>query len=540
MKKRWIVLIVLGCIAIGAYLYLRIRKTDDFEPQVKAKLAEMVSAASNGLYQLDMEHIEIDVTAGAVIAKNITLLPDSARMLELEKIKELPNDIFTVHLGKLDLEGLSPLELINGKNISLEHLVLDSPEIKITRTNRRFEKKDTNDIYQKLAPKNQTYSIGELLLRNIRLTLVNADKNKSTSSFKNLSASLKDIQIDSTTRSDRTRFLFAKETVIFIKGFNTITNKNIYRFNIDSVAFLPQKGTLNLVNLRLEPIGSKDEFNKKHQFMTDRYDISVQKTAIINADWFSLMSGDGIYGDEMILDGGFLKVYDDRSQPLPTDKTGNFPHQMLMKAGIPINIKKVKLNDLYVGYEEFNVKSNRTGKVEFHHVNGEITNATNDSVAIKENGNTIVTATAVFMNAGKLDATFNFDLRKARQGAFTVDATLGAMNGLPLNTITENLALLKIKKLEVDKLTAHINGNNIGATGKVSFAYHDLSFEVLKNNDEGELKKRGLLTFIADKFIVKNESPGKEEAVAFQRDKQKSFFNLVWKTILAGLTKTVK
>ena len=98
MKKKWIVLIVLACIALAGYLYLRIRKTDDFEPQIKAKLSEMVSAASNGLYKLDMAHIEVDVTSGSVIAQNIFLLPDSARMLELEKTEQLPADIFSVHL----------------------------------------------------------------------------------------------------------------------------------------------------------------------------------------------------------------------------------------------------------------------------------------------------------------------------------------------------------------------------------------------------------------------------------------------------------
>jgi len=540
MKKKWIVLIVLAGIALAAYLYLRIRKTDDFEPQLKAKLAEMVKEASNGLYILDMKRIEIDVTNGFVIAKDITLLPDSARMIELEKMQQLPNDIFTVHLDKLDLEGLSPLELINGKNISLEHLVLDSPEIKISRTKRKFEKRDTTGLYQKIAPGNQSYSIGELMLKNIKLTLENTDKTKSVASFKNLSASLKDIKIDSTTKNDKTRFLFAKETVIFIKGFNTINKKNIYRFNIDSVAFLPQAGTLNLINLRLEPLGSQDEFNKKHEFMTDRYDISVKKASIINADWFALLSGDGMYGDEMKLDGGFIKIYDDRSQPLPVDKTGNYPHQMLMKAGTPINIKHVTLKDLYVAYEEFNPKSNRTGKVEFHHVNGEITNATNAAAAILANGHTVVKATAMFMNTGKLDALFDFDLQKQQQGNFIVEAKLGPMDGLALNAITEPLALVKIKKLQVNKLSVKMKGNNAGATGTAIFAYHDLSFDVLKNDEDGQLKKRGLLTFIADKFVIKNESGGKEYPVAFQRDKQKSFFNLVWKTIFEGLKKSAK
>jgi len=108
------------------------------------------------------------------------------------------------------------------------------------------------------------------------------------------------------------------------------------------------------------------------------------------------------------------------------------------------------------------------------------------------------------------------------------------------------LGLIKINELEINRLEAHIQGSNTQATGRVKFAYQNLSVDILKADDEGNRKKRGLLTFIAKNFLLKKSSPAKagdpvkEYSVSFLRDKQKSFFNLNWKTILEGLKLAVR
>ena len=244
MKKRWIILIALLAMGIAAYYYLRFRKSEDFEPQIKAKLAKLVRDASDGLYKLDVDHIEIDITSASVSAKNVLLSVDSTRMLELEKANLLGNDIYEISLKELNLDGLSPLELLNGKNIALDNLQLDSPEIRITHTMRNQQRKDTGNMYERIKLDGQSYGIRKLLLNNIMLTVINRDKNRSVSSLKNLSASFTDIQIDSSTITDSTRFLFAKDAVIFIKGFSQVTEKKRYHFNIDSIVLSPQNGSL--------------------------------------------------------------------------------------------------------------------------------------------------------------------------------------------------------------------------------------------------------------------------------------------------------
>jgi hypothetical protein len=105
---------------------------------------------------------------------------------------------------------------------------------------------------------------------------------------------------------------------------------------------------------------------------------------------------------------------------------------------------------------------------------------------------------------------------------------------------------MKIKSLSIDQLEAHIKGSNYAAHGSVKFAYHDLAVDVLKADEEGDTKKRGLLSLIAKAFVIKKSNPSNEDKqaetynVSYTRDVRKSFFNLVWKLMMEGIKKSVK
>jgi hypothetical protein len=94
-------------------------------------------------------------------------------------------------------------------------------------------------------------------------------------------------------------------------------------------------------------------------------------------------------------------------------------------------------------------------------------------------------------------------------------------------------------------MEAHIKGTNDKADGRIIFAYHNLKIAALKKEQEGKMKKRALITYIANTFILKKNSPAtgnpiKEYVVSLQRNTDRSFFNLIWKTICEGAIQSVK
>jgi hypothetical protein len=78
------------------------------------------------------------------------------------------------------------------------------------------------------------------------------------------------------------------------------------------------------------------------------------------------------------------------------------------------------------------------------------------------------------------------------------------------------------------------------AKGTSTLLYEDLKLTVLKP-DSAAAKKKVLLSFVAN-FLVINNNPRNGEVrindVTQKRDITKSFFYLVWKSILAAAKKT--
>lgn len=57
-------------------------------------------------------------------------------------------------------------------------------------------------------------------------------------------------------------------------------------------------------------------------------------------------------------------------------------------------------------------------------------------------------------------------------------------------------------------------------------------------------KKKGLLSFLANNILIKNDNPTKGEFVrtaniTYERVPQASFFNLMWKSVFVGIRETV-
>jgi hypothetical protein len=78
MKKvfAWVAL-VLGIIAAGFFFYFKKNKLRDFEPQMKERISELVKQASDGLYDLEIGKLEVDVVASKVILIDAHLIPDT-------------------------------------------------------------------------------------------------------------------------------------------------------------------------------------------------------------------------------------------------------------------------------------------------------------------------------------------------------------------------------------------------------------------------------------------------------------------------------
>lgn len=127
------------------------------------------------------------------------------------------------------------------------------------------------------------------------------------------------------------------------------------------------------------------------------------------------------------------------------------------------------------------------------------------------------------------------------------DGTLGSdiQDMRELNTLSRNMSLAEIESGTINKAIFNVSGNIRTTNGTLKLYYNNLKVNVLKNDDEtGELKKRGLISALANTIIIKNDNPDEDGELRIgQTDAERlnsgSFFNLMWKSIFSGLKESV-
>ena len=324
-------------------------------------------------------------------------------------------------------------------------------------------------------------------------------------------------------------------------GFSFINKQKIYRFIVEGLQLNNKTGTVKVNRIFYKPLLTEGAFVNINKVQKDRYDLSFSNINLTGVNFKKLISDNVIEMEQASLQP-VLKIFNDRTLPFDTtSKVGKYPHQSLLKVPFRMYVKKVVVNNGAVFYKERGRKSKKTGVVNFTSINAQINNVTNIAERIKINATLHLNVKARFLNSADIVTEWLLPLNKI-DTAFTVSGNMGGMAATILNSITEPLGMVSVKKGKINNVVFDIKGNNYKSRGHTTFLYNDLSVTVLKMNENDELKKRGLLSLLANTLIANNNPKNNNTYIGeidFTRDTQKSFFNLLWKSIFNGVKNTV-
>ncbi|MGH2564920.1 MAG: hypothetical protein ACRDE5_10420, partial [Ginsengibacter sp.] len=200
------------------------------------------------------------------------------------------------------------------------------------------------------------------------------------------------------------------------------------------------------------------------------------------------------------------------------------------------------LADAFIQYTEHEKISDSSGIVTFNNSKINVSNITNVADAITKNNTTTISFDTKILNAIPAKGAFKFYL-DSKHGNFTANGSISGFDALLLNKVAVPMALMRLNTGTINSVDFDFTGNDTSAKGDFVMKYNNLKVDVLKiDKDSKEVKKKGLTSLVAN-VIVKNNNPNngdlRKETPQYDRDVQKSFFNLVWKTIFTGMKKTV-
>lgn len=143
------------------------------------------------------------------------------------------------------------------------------------------------------------------------------------------------------------------------------------------------------------------------------------------------------------------------------------------------------------------------------------------------------------MGKAPLNVQIDFNLTDPG-GAFSYKGNLGKFDLRELDEMSKALGMVTIQSGIIRKADFSVEASSRGSNGNINLYYNDLRIALVEKDENSRaLEKKGLLSFLANTVLIKNNNPSGDEAlrrgpITFERPNSSSFFNLMWKSIFNG------
>jgi hypothetical protein len=505
-------------------------------------IGKLVNEKSKGLYSIRYDSLFIDEVSGILHVRNIEIIPDTALYNQMVKDKTNPHVLLRLTIPALDILRIKTPKALLTKEIDGGKLEISNPTIEVGVAD--FLKDSTTyspgkDIYKQLLGKLLSIKMDSIQINHANLIVKNIKSNAVTFRGNNVSFLMTDLLIDSANSDDSSRILFSRNLVMTCDELLFPSKNKKYQFHVEKLHFISQSNSFYIGKIKLVPQLSEDEFARSNPTQKDRYDIMMEGIGLVNINRESLWHK-RIEADSLVIKNSSFKIYRDLSYPRDKlSRVGKYPHQQILELPVPMIIKKIIVTQSFIEYKEKNAKSDSAGKVQFYAVHAIMTNVTNMSSAIARNNHSVLYFKSKFLNKAPIDAKLTMFLGNP-QGKFAIEGNMGSINAIALNPLTQPMGLARLEKGNVSKMQFNFTGNDSSSDGKLTILYNDLKISLLKKDKEQNKYDKKFLPSLAANIIVKNSNPGKNEKtrvanVHYNRDTNKSFFNLLWKSIFTGI-----
>jgi len=513
---------------------------------IKNKLESAIKEKSNGLYKIAYDSLDMDEINGYLSISNMNLFYDSARYLYLKNSGHEPSVLLNIQIPRISISGVkTPRALIEDEIVGRK-LEIKNPLIHIMYTHSGKDSSrvvSSKEIYEQILGNLDLIKADTVLISGAQITTSSFQTKKTGIQVTDVSITLVDVKVDSSSNADTTRLLFAKESSFTCSKITWSSADKLYNYSADSISLNSASSHLRIKSFRIIPALNEEAFVKALPAQGDRFDFSFSNIAIKNIDLPKLFE-ETIIADSILLGSAHLKIYRDLAIPRDNkSRLGAYPHQLMQTIPVVFRVQKIVIRNGFIEYKERHHISRLAGNIQYYNINAVISNFTNDKKAIAGNNIMRMDMSTRFLNKSPLHITGQFYLLHP-QGRFDLKGTFGAMDARLLNPIIERTGLTHIKTGKINGAEFSVQGNDNAADGRVQLLYEDLTVAALeKDKGSAQLDKKGLSSMIAN-MMIKNSNPKRKDDVRvaqvhLDRNPNYSFFNFAWKTLFKGIKETV-
>lgn len=516
-----------------------------YKPILKDKLSEKIHTGSQGLYRLVIDDLDVSILRGALRFTGIRLVSDTAIYATLKAQKKASATRFDVVLNTLKIDGLNVWGVLFTDKVDVKHIVMDSLRVQLVKEVLDYTSADTSstDLYTQIKDTFKELRIDIFEVKSLDLEAV--DKSvKEPVLLKRGYVKLSAFLLDPDSKADTSRILYCKRIQIELPGFNYSIAHSPYHLSFDHLKLDSRSQSALLHNIRFGPKIKKEQYFKNDK--QNKALIALQWDTVRVANWdMSLLLREGtFYAKKIYLNKGSAVFRKDRRyQKDNVNKIGDAPHQQIMKLKQRIAVDTVFVEHSMVQYRQINESGSDEGVISFVGARGIIVNVTNDKARLRKDGFMRADLKTMLMGKGELHAVFGFDMQR-KDGAHSYKGSLAAMRATEFNRILTPLLNMKISSGNIRSISFDMKGNDSANWGDFRFDYDDFKVEVLGDLSGGKRKKKGIVSFFVNTFVINDSNPDANGIyhvgkVNYKRVPEYSHFKSIWKSLQEGIQQCV-
>lgn len=541
---KWIIgilaFLILAILGIGWY-YSR-----NWKPIVETKLKETVSKATDGLYSLKYDDLDLNVALGNVTLKNAELIPDSAVYRQMVLSKEAPNSRYHIKLAALKVRRFNIWDVIKNRKLYIKEINFDSPDIHMISErhayNDTIQPKQSKTLYDNIKDVFSSINVRDINIDNVKFKFSKIEEGKSSDILlDSIGIKVHDILVDQASIHDTTRLFYTKMVEVEVPKFEYELSNGIYKAKFEHLIMNTRDQNVLLTKVEYAPKMSKAAYFKARNENITMAVMKFDTLRFEKLDFKELIDNQQTISQHVQIKNGSVSLYNDKRYPKKSSsKIGKSPQQQLMKVKQLIRIDTVFVDNVDLLYGEHSAKYNKEGIITFNHAKGTLTNVTNDSTMLAKDKFMRADLQARIMNAGLLKIQFGFDML-SKDGFHTYKGSLGRMQAPAFNKILTPLLNAEIASGNIRSISFNFQANDYRNWGDFRFDYDHLKLNLMNAIDPGMSKtKKGVLSFVVNNILINDSNPDANEKyhigkVNYKRVPEHTFFKTLWQSLLDGI-----
>ena len=494
------------------------------EPVVKLRFAEKKDSSQQvALPEIDIDRLELEHPVFSL--ENLASKGLQKLYWDGSKSNFLIKDLTS--------KGIDNRISIGSLNTELSNFLFTNAENKTTTSKEGSLKIQLSNLI--VSPGKKLFwsaKVNELVAKNFTADSL----GKKPATVKLYEGILKNLQLGSEINGDLKAIIKKNPsfTISDISG-EIIDEKNYWAWS--NLSFSKPGKSMSVDSFSFHPVKGRDEFVSASKWQTDYITLKTGKVSVSKFDLDQYLEDSVFRSGNVTIDEPYFTSYRDKTPPFHAGIIKPLATKLIQKIPFKVSIDTILISNGTAVYTELNDKTKETGIVPVTRMNGDI-------FPIKNFGLTPTDSFRIRLNFYLLDSGW-VRLRTRESYLDTLSGFLITLRMQPhsmlyLNKILPALSSVKLQSGYLDTLTMRAVGQDYLSLGEMRMYYHDLKVQFLKNGKEE--KKRflqGLITFIANSFVIKNENKKRVGVVYFPRLRDRSFINYYIKIAMSGVASSV-